>query len=216
MSSKYTPKINIAALGVFATIVLKRIDYESQYRTGWSYLDFEKILSQCSGLRERTIVFFLWYTGVRTNEFRNIKLDDLDFENDIINVRVSKTAKGQRTIDIHPNLKPLLTEYLIISKKAREKNNVTNPHLFLTKHGTKFHKRTIQHLISQLQKNLGFNYGCHDFRRTFVTNVYFATKDIVLAQELAGHQSIETTRNYILNDPRMRADKSRRFKAINF
>ncbi|MCH8905800.1 MAG: site-specific integrase [Candidatus Heimdallarchaeota archaeon] len=179
--------------------------------------DFEKILSQCQGLRERSIVFFLWYTGVRAKEFRNIKLDDLDFENDIINVRVSKTAKGQRTIDIHPNLKLILTEYLTATMKVRELDNgVSSPYLFLTKHGTKFHKRTIQHLISQLQTSLGFNYGCHDFRRAFVTNVYFATKDIVLAQELAGHKSIETTRNYILNDPRMRADKSRRFKAINF
>jgi integrase len=178
--------------------------------------DLDKILSQCSGLRERTIILFLWYTGVRSKEFVNIKISDVDFDNEILNIRISKTSTGQRKIDIHPNLKPVLREYMKVSDKIRSEKSIDNPYLFLTKFGSKFQLRTLQHLISKLQINLPFNYGAHDFRRAFVTNVYFATKDIVLAQELAGHTSIETTRKYILDDPRMRDDKSRRFKAINF
>ena len=178
--------------------------------------DFSRILNQCDGLRERTMVIFMWYTGVRAKEFRNIKMEDVDFENDVVHIKVSKTSEGQRTIDIHPNLKIILKEYMTITNNTRLKSNIDVPYLFLNKNGIKFHERTLQRMITNLQSNLGLSYVCHDFRRAFVNNVYLATKDIVLAQELAGHKSIETTRNYILNDPRMRADKSRRFKAINF
>ena len=130
---------------------------------------------------------------------------------DIIFVPFSKgdSATGIREIPIHADLKYVLTKYIKKSKKVRKINKTTSKLLFLNKHGKPIKERTLQALVTKLQAKK--KYTAHDFRRAFITNVYNETKDIVFAQELAGHCSIETTRGYILTNG---IDRNRKFKAL--
>ncbi|OLS19695.1 MAG: Tyrosine recombinase XerD [Candidatus Heimdallarchaeota archaeon LC_2] len=176
-----------------------------------SYQDFRAFLRNCGGLRETTIFNFMWYTGVRTLELIAIRLKDIDLINDVIFVPFSKgdSSTGIREIPIHADLKYILTKYIKKSKEKRKENETTSKLLFLNKNGNPIKERTLQGLVTKLQDNK--KYTAHDFRRAFITNVYNETKDIVLAQELAGHSSIETTRKYIITNG---TDRNRKFKTL--
>ena len=173
--------------------------------------EFKLILSRCDGLREMTLVSFLWFTGVRSKELRYIRLEDIDLERGLITVSNSKTTTGYRTLPIHPNFKNLIVQYY----NRRVNLPLPKPEvwLFLTKRGSQFSDRTLSHLISSLQWITETSFSCHDFRRAFVTRLYRKTKDLVLCQRLAGHSSIETTRRYILDDPE---EQRRKFNSLDF
>lgn len=123
-------------------------------------------------------------------------MEDRDLEDGLIHITNSKTINGYRIIPIHPNFKKLLFQYICKCNTIRTSFN----ELFLTKKGTIFSESTIIHLMSYLQRDLGFSFSCHDFRRAFITRLYRKTSDLVLCQRLAGHANIGTTRKYILDD----------------
>ena len=60
----------------------------------------------------------------------------------------------------------------------------------------------------KLKKRLGIRpeLRMHDLRRTLATNAYRATKDLILTQQLLGHQNLESTLRYIapLDTPNLR------------
>lgn len=178
--------------------------------------EFRTILDKCNGIRDSTIVAFMYYTGVRALELQHLKDSDIDLVSEVVHVRVSKTSNGQRILPIHPNLKIILVDYMEKIRQIKMDTNNDCEYLFMSKYGTQLKPRTLQYLIKEIQEGTGLVYGCHDFRRAFVTNVYFATKDIVMAQDLAGHASINTTRTYILKDPRSKQTKFSQFRNINF
>jgi len=177
------------------------------------YSDFEKMLNECEGLRSRTILTFMWYTGVRARELTTIRIRDVDMDSGLIYVSQSKTETGLREIAVHPALRPILLEYLRVSLNIRKETENQYEELFLNKWGKPIKSRTLIFLVEKVQTRLGTKFGCHDFRRAFVTNVFNKSKDIVLAQELAGHADISTTRGYILSNPNERA---RKFKSLEF
>ncbi|OLS24818.1 MAG: Tyrosine recombinase XerC [Candidatus Heimdallarchaeota archaeon LC_2] len=172
-------------------------------------IDFKKILTKCEGLREITLVSMFWYTGVRAKELRSLRIQDIDMDRGLIFISNSKTTSGYRTLPIHPNFRKLLEKYL----KRRIGIDTDLPWIFLTKRGTRFHDRTLVHFVTQLQKDLELRFTAHDFRRAFVTRLYRKTKDLVLCQRLAGHDSIKTTRRYIIDDMQ---EHMRKFNALNF
>ncbi len=138
-----------------------------------------------------------------------MQLEDVDIDRGLIYVTSSKTMTGYRTIPIHPNYRKLISRYL------EKREAITSPHksLFLTKRGSSFSESTIIHLITNIQRDLGFSFSSQDFRRAFVTRLYRKTKDLVLCQRLAGHASINTTRKYILDDI---DEHMRKFNGLNF
>lgn len=167
--------------------------------------DFKKILNQCQSLRETTIVNFFYYAGVRSKELRHITIDNIDLERGIVKIDVSKTAEGVRSLPINHRLKPILMIYL----EKRESVKSNSRYLFLTKRGTQFNERTIIHLIKTLQRNNDYTFTCHDFRRSCITRLYRATNNIVFCQKFAGHENINTTRKYILDDKKTMNDTIR-------
>jgi site-specific recombinase XerD len=58
-------------------------------------------------------------------------------------------------------------------------------------------KRTVQMLVTNTMKRAGIVGGhVHSLRHLCATNVYEATKDILVVKDLLGHQSISTTTRY--------------------
>ena len=58
-------------------------------------------------IKHRLVLVFLYYAGMRLNEVRNICWEDVDFEREIIHIKVAKGDK-ERVVFIHPNLKNML------------------------------------------------------------------------------------------------------------
>ena len=61
------------------------------------------------------------------------------------------------------------------------------------------------HLVSKLANeylhDLGIEATLHQLRHWFVTKAYAVNRDLVVAQELAGHDNISTTRLYTWTNP---------------
>lgn len=171
--------------------------------------ELKSILTRCEGLREMTIISMFWYTSVRSNKLRGMKVEDINLDKGLIHITTSKTMNGYRIIPIHPNFKKLLSQYI----RKRITLRTSYKELFLTKKRSTFSESTIIHLVYYLQRDLGISFSCHDFRRAFITRLYRKTRDLVLCQRLAGHASINTTRKYILDDIE---EHMRKFNGINF
>lgn len=79
-------------------------------------------MKKCSFAEYRTwvIINFLVATGVRSRSLRNIKIEDLDFENELIYVKVTKTRKTI-IIPMGKTIKKILLEYLMIRKRRKNR-----------------------------------------------------------------------------------------------
>ncbi|MCY3412704.1 MAG: tyrosine-type recombinase/integrase [Candidatus Heimdallarchaeota archaeon] len=172
--------------------------------------DFQQMLNTCDGLRERTIISFMYYTGVRAMELVNIRDGDINFTKKYVRIEESKTSTGIRNIPIHPNLRMILMKYIKIAQKMKTDKGIDHSFLFMNKHGNPLKKRTIQRMVQRVAEN---KFAPHDFRRAFITNVYRQSKNLVLCQKLAGHSEITTTRGYIIDDYE---NQSLEFNSLNF
>jgi integrase/recombinase XerD len=61
---------------------------------------------------ERFLVYFLRFTGMRVSEALHVEVRDVDLEREEIRVRVSKTRRGRRTVEILPELEMELRIWL--------------------------------------------------------------------------------------------------------
>ena len=102
-------------------------------------IDFSNMLNHCENLKETTIISLLWYTGVRSIELRELKVNDVNFHENNIEVNYSKTTMGYRKIPIHPNFRELLKLYL----KVRNSVDIDQPYLFLSNRKTQYSERSI-------------------------------------------------------------------------
>jgi integrase len=83
------------------------------------------VLSHLSG-QEHNLFKFAFWSGLRTSELIGLRWEDIDFKNNRFYVRVAvvsgrekttKTASGQRTVDLHPESLSALKSQLEYTKK---------------------------------------------------------------------------------------------------
>ncbi len=70
--------------------------------------------------------------------------------------------------------------------------------LFTTIRGTRLSKRRAQYAFKYWQEKAGFDrfFGLHALRHSAVTNLYRATRDLLLTQRFARHSHLATTTTY--------------------
>jgi len=141
--------------------------------------------------RNWVIVNFLLSTGVRRNTLVNIKIKDLDFENDLIKLTTTKNRK-QQLIPIGSTLKNILIEYINFRNGDKEDA------LFCSATGTKLTPEGVNKAIREYNyKREVYDTGLHKFRRTFATMAVKNGIDAFKLQKLMGHRSIKTTQKYV-------------------
>ena len=69
--------------------------------------EVKRMIYGTQNIKHRLVLVFLYYAGMRLNEVRNICWEDVDFEREIIHIKVAKGDK-ERVVFIHPNLKNML------------------------------------------------------------------------------------------------------------
>lgn len=105
--------------------------------------EVHKIIEVITNLKHRLVIMFLYYAGLRLDEVRNIKWNDLDFDRKIIHL---KTAKGdrERRVFLHKRLIEIL-ENVGIKEEGW---------IFLSQREGKYNKRTIQQIVKNASKKL--------------------------------------------------------------
>lgn len=142
-------------------------------------------------LRNWAIVCTLIGTGMRISSLINLKIEDVDFNNDIITLTHTKNGKGQ-VLPLSIALKNTLKTYLSTWY------NTPDGYLFPTQYNTRFagsHSTT--KIIAEYNHSRGvYKTSAHLIRHTFAHNYIMQNGDIFRLQKLLGHSDIEVTRIY--------------------
>lgn len=152
------------------------------------------------------MILTLLYCGLRPIEARNLKWADVDFDNNVLTVRKSKTKAGEnRKLPIPPHLKAVLLKH-----KIKGQNNEyvfyesTHPERQLTatsfysawhnfcrqmdiEHGATVYRNQIKESV------LADDLSPYLLRHTFATDCQAAGVPINVAKELMGHSDISVT-----------------------
>lgn len=119
--------------------------------------------------RDWVLINFLLSTGVRLNSFINIKVKDIDFENEVVYVNVTKNRKPL-IIPLNPTIIKVLKEYLKIRQYKTE-----DEYLFCTAYNNQLTKGTIAQSLRKYNKDKGLEkVGIHRFRHTFAKKFIIA------------------------------------------
>ena len=155
-----------------------------------NYFKLDSFLSS----RNRTIIDFMYSTGCRVSELSNVKISDLDFDDDYVQL----TGKGskQRIVPIGSKLKENLVLYLDTRNLKDPKN--LSPLLFLSKSNNRLDRTAIFRLIKSTALNTGvkINVHPHTLRHSAATHMLEAGCDLRTLQEYLGHTSVSTTQIY--------------------
>lgn len=148
-------------------------------------IDTDNILS----IRNKMIIELLYATGIRVSELRNIKINDIDFNNKSIKV----FGKGSKeriaffgdyaydAIKLYLDNGELKSEYLILNNKGKQ-ISVRGIELIIK---NVIDKACIKTKVSP-----------HTFRHTFATHMLNNGCPLKSVQELLGHASLSSTEIY--------------------
>ena len=142
--------------------------------------------------RNLTLIDFMYSTACRVSELCDVKVSDLDFEEDF--VKLFGKGSKQRIVPIGSELKINLSKYL----KFRDELNTQEPYLFLSKNMNQLDRSAIFRIIkkSATLSDNALSVHPHTLRHSAATHMLEAGCDLRTLQELLGHTSVSTTKIY--------------------
>ena len=142
--------------------------------------------------RNLTMIDFMYSTACRVSELCDVRVSDLDFEEDF--VKLFGKGSKQRIVPIGSELKINLSKYL----KFRDELNTQEPYLFLSKNMNQLDRSAIFRIIkkSATLSDNALSVHPHTLRHSAATHMLEAGCDLRTLQELLGHTSVSTTKIY--------------------
>ena len=150
-------------------------------------------LKECTFAEYRTwtIINFFVATGVRSRSLRNIKIQDLDFDNDLIYVRVTKNRK-LLVMPMGTTIKKVLLEYLKFRGGEKE------DYLFCNLIGEQLTINALNNIITRYNKKRNVQKtGIHLFRHYFAKNYIQNGGNALKLQKILGHSTLKETERYV-------------------
>lgn len=147
------------------------------------------------GQRERVILEILYGSGVRVSELVNIKLKDIDFSESSILI-FGKGSK-ERIVYFGEYAKEMIKIY-INDGRSELLDRIHSEYLIVGKNSSKLTTRRIEQIIDDIIKrsSIKLNITPHMFRHTFATHLLDNGCDLLVVQELLGHESLASTEIY--------------------
>lgn len=131
-------------------------------------------------LKHMTMIYL--YAGLRPSEIIRLKPDDINLQAEKILVQGQTKTGHARSVDIHPEIKPLLEEAMSGAKEKLFNCDVNSL------------GRSIRQVI-KLAKLEGIT--PYSLRHSFVTYLLRAGADLRKTMDLAGHKRLATTTRYL-------------------
>lgn len=158
-----------------------------------SLLDID--LTDNFSYRNKAMLELLYATGLRVSELINLKLQDIDFSQDII--RTFGKGSKERIIPIGDYAKEYLEKYIYEYRSSMLKKE-NNEHIFLNNHGKQMTRQGFFKIIKKIAKEKGINkeLSPHTLRHSFASHLLKYGADLRTIQELLGHSDISTTQIY--------------------
>ncbi len=148
-----------------------------------------------SGLRDRTVVEFLYLTGMRRSELINLQESDVDLSAG--QVRVTGKREKQRVIPLAASFVKSLQSYI----EARRENGFSGGWFFVTDRGNKMYDRSVYNIVTRYLSMVTTveKKSPHVLRHTFATHMLNHGADLNSIKELLGHASLSATQVYTHN-----------------
>jgi len=146
-----------------------------------TYDELNRLLKNAENYRDKLIIKFLFYTGVRVSELIKIKKSDIIFEEGFVKV-YGKGGK-ERIVPIPKELLNELREYI---------NKIDTENIF------PLSSRQVERIIKNIAKKAGINKKVtpHVLRHSLATTLLSKGVDIRYIQEILGHSSLNITQIY--------------------
>lgn len=146
----------------------------------------QKLLELVKGTKYEIAYKLFFLTGCRRNEIFLIKWEDIDFKNNILHIRGTKTSLSNRYIPLFPKLKELF-------KVIPRKNEFV----------LDFSCNAIKCNFKRLKDVYKLTYSIHSLRHTFATRCLEQGISMKVVQKWLGHSRLDTTANiytHVLTD----------------
>lgn len=163
-------------------------------------LEFIQYVLEQENSRNYAIVILFAYTGLRISELVSVELRDFNLETSELIVRNGKGEK-QRIVILNDKVLRALKNYL--DKRDNYKNAGESKYLFLSQKGNQLHRSSINRIFNSYPYDL----TPHDLRHFFCTNGLDKGLTLIELKEIAGHESLQTTQQYLHPDKRKFKDK---------
>jgi site-specific recombinase XerD len=156
--------------------------------------DLERELAALEGdgplpLRNRALVELVYSAGLRSAEAVGLDLGDLDFEQELVHIRLGKGGK-ERVVPLGEEAAHWLARYLREARPALATG--ADDALFLSARGRRLDTSTLRRIAPHP----------HRLRHAFATHLLEGGADLRTIQELLGHSSLSTTQMYSHVDAR--------------
>lgn len=146
-----------------------------------------------TGLRDYTAMLVMVETGLRVKELLNIRLDDIDFNDNTIRVRAPKSYQ-ERIVPFQTVVKRALRKYIAV------RGNLDTNILFVNLNNEPLGVKGLQTAIAKYGRIAGIKgVRCspHTFRHTFAKMAVQNGANIFELQKILGHASLEMVRVYV-------------------
>ena len=145
--------------------------------------------------RNKAMLELMYATGLRVSELIELKLNDVDFSDDII--RIMGKGSKERIIPMGDFAKEYLEEY-IYNHRGNMLKGITTDYVFLNNHGKKMTRQGFFKIIKKLANEAGISteISPHTLRHSFASHLLKYGADLRTIQELLGHSDISTTQIY--------------------
>lgn len=149
--------------------------------------EVKSLIDVTEHVKSKLILKMLYSSGLRVSELVNLTPKDLDFNQNIGWVRRGKGSKD-RLFKIAESISKQLQRYLAKSPDNKFVFSETEP----------MSPRNIQLIVKTAAKKAGINkkISPHTFRHSFATALLDAGENLLIIQQLLGHENLETTKIY--------------------
>lgn len=167
-----------------------------------NYLTVEEIdklldlrLNNPLAYRNKAMLELLYSTGIRITELMELKLNNIDFTDELI--RVMGKGSKERIIPLGEEAIKYLSLYINQYRNLILKTKTSN-YLFINNFGNKMTRQGFFKILKKECQDKGIekNISPHTLRHSFATHMLNNGADLRVIQELLGHADISTTQIY--------------------
>lgn len=171
-----------------------KVSYLTKVEINKLFRAIDREPNMVAAIRDKTVISLALATGLRVSAISNINIDDIDFENGVINV-IEKRQKV-RGINIGDNMKNMLKDWIKV--RNEEFADIDSPALFISQKNTRLSGDAISDALAKYCNEAGIKrITPHKLRASAACALAKAGVPVKAIAKQLGHSNTQVTMRYI-------------------